>query len=114
MNLENKEFTENTSAYKQCECGRWNKTEKIDSVFGNLKIEKENKMIKLGQEVEDLVTGLRGICIAKMQHLDGLDKIVIQPKIDKFGKIEEAKCVNEIQVRIIEFTPLELIDHKVS
>lgn len=38
------------------------------------------KKIELGDEVEDLITGFRGVAIAHHHYLHGCDRFTVQPK----------------------------------
>ena len=57
--------------------------------------------IELGDEVEDKVTGFKGIAIARHTYLEGCDRISIQPKIKKDGTLVEPSSFDEPTVKII-------------
>lgn len=44
------------------------------------------RLIELGSEVVDLVTGFKGIVTSRAIHLNGCDRYWIQPKVGKDGK----------------------------
>ena len=68
-------------------------------MFGKKK-EKEKESIPLGCEVEDTVSGLKGIAIAKTDWLYGCIRICIQPPaVD--GKLPESVSFDEPQLKII-------------
>lgn len=58
--------------------------------------------IKLGDRVKDTVSGLEGIATARTTWLNGCDRIIIQPPIDKDGKHQEALSFDEPQVETLE------------
>lgn len=62
--------------------------------------------IQLGQEVIDDVTGLKGIAYGRTTYLHGCDRITIQPKVDKEGKVPHAHECDEPQVSVIGETKL--------
>lgn len=57
--------------------------------------------IELGDEVEDKVTGFKGIAIARHTYLEGCDRISIQPKIKKDGELIDAASFDEPTVKIV-------------
>lgn len=57
--------------------------------------------IKLGQEVQDRVTGYKGIAIARSHYLQGCDRILVQPKMAKDGTIPEATGFDEPDLNVI-------------
>ena len=64
---------------------------------------KDNKMsIKLGQKVRDTVSGLVGIAICRAEWLHGCIRIVVQPGVDKDGKVPDSCSVDEPQLEIID------------
>lgn len=55
-------------------------------------------MVKLGQEVQDKVSGFTGVAVAKHLYLNGCSRVTVQPKIDKDGKLPEAQTFDEPQL----------------
>lgn len=55
-------------------------------------------MIKLGSEVEDVVTGFKGIITARAEYLNGCMRLYVQPKVDKDGKHQEGLWIDEPQL----------------
>lgn len=43
------------------------------------------KQIRLGNEIEDIVTKVRGIAHGRIEYLDGTTHWIIQPPIDESG-----------------------------
>lgn len=59
-------------------------------------------MIQLGDEVQDKVTGFKGIAIVRSIYLQGCDRIAVQPPIDKEGKIQESQHFDDPQLKILK------------
>lgn len=57
--------------------------------------------IKLGQEVKDRVTGFRGIAVGRTTYLQGCNRILVQPKVDKEGKMLEGSAFDEPDIVVI-------------
>jgi len=51
--------------------------------------------IKLGRLVRDKVTGFEGIAVARTTYLQGCDRIELQPKVGKDGKLDEPQAFDE-------------------
>jgi len=58
--------------------------------------------IKLGDEVRDVITGFRGIAVARTNWLYGCDRIVIQPPVDKDGKHPDNISFDEPSVKRVK------------
>jgi len=50
----------------------------------------ERSKIKLGSELEDTVTGFKGIAVSRTEYLTGCDRIELQPKIDEKGELKDS------------------------
>lgn len=59
-------------------------------------------MITLGKEVEDAISGFKGIAVARTVWLNGCVRIAIQPKIDGDGKYVEEVWIDEGQLVELE------------
>lgn len=57
--------------------------------------------IQLGDEVEDMVSGLRGVVTGKSVVLNGCTRISIQPKYEKEGKLPKPECFDIGRVKKI-------------
>ena len=58
--------------------------------------------LELGHEVQDRVTGFKGIAIARTSYLQGCDHILVQPKANvKDGTIPEAQSFDEPDLKVI-------------
>lgn len=59
--------------------------------------------INLGDEVQDSVTGFKGIAIARTTWLTGCDRYIVQPKgVDKAGKIYENNTFDEDSLIVLK------------
>jgi len=58
-------------------------------------------MIKLGDEVKDKVTGLKGIVVSECLHLTGCKRFEVQPKVKKDGSYADGYWMDEIQLKVI-------------
>lgn len=61
----------------------------------------KRKPVGLGDKVKDPVTGHTGIAIAITTYMNGCDRIAVQGKIDKGGKIPEFHF-DEPQLKIVK------------
>lgn len=53
-------------------------------------------MIKLGEEVRDVITGFEGIVIARSEYLSGRIMIEVQPKgLDRYGEMQNSERIDE-------------------
>jgi len=59
-------------------------------------------MIKLGDKVEDVITGFKGIVIARSEWLNGCTRCAVQPPVDKDGKHIEDVWIDEQQLVVIK------------
>lgn len=63
------------------------------------------KKIKLGDVVEDKVTGFKGIVTVVSEYLNGCCRMGVQPRVDKDGKVPDSIYVDEPQLRHVEEKP---------
>ena len=57
-----------------------------------------DKKIKLGKEVQDIITGFRGIATGKAQYITGCDQYLVQPQSESLAgsdKISESHWIDE-------------------
>lgn len=67
--------------------------------------------VELGDKVKDTVTGFTGIVVAITKWLHGCDRIVVQPKMGKDGKLADNSAFDAPQIvvvakRVVKATPL--------
>jgi hypothetical protein len=55
----------------------------------------------LGREVKDIITGFKGIAVAKIEYLTGCNQYEIKPQVDKDGKMVDPRWLDESQVEVI-------------
>lgn len=58
-------------------------------------------MIRLGDEVQDKVTGAKGIVVALTVWLNGCIRASIQQKVEKDNKVPDTFCVDVAQLKVI-------------
>lgn len=63
--------------------------------------------VELGSKVRDTVTGLTGTAVAYTKWLNGCERIVIQPPLDKDGKVPDSHSVDIQQIEIVEAVKVE-------
>ena len=65
-----------------------------------LKIERKLKMtkLKLGQKVEDSITGYKGVAVARTMWLNGCERIAVQGPLGKDGMPPEEKWFDITQL----------------
>ncbi len=51
-------------------------------------------MITLGSEVEDVITGFKGIAVTYTVHKNGCVRVCVQPKVDKNGDMVSDRWVD--------------------
>lgn len=58
--------------------------------------------VELGNEVEDILSGFRGVVIAESLAINGCTRVVVQPKIDKEGKLPKAEAFDVGRLKTIK------------
>jgi len=58
--------------------------------------------IKLGSECIDLVTGFKGIAVARTVWLNGCARVTLQPKMGKDNKVPETVTFDEPQLKLLK------------
>lgn len=61
-------------------------------------------MIKLGQQVRDVVTGYEGIAVAKVEYINGCVQFAVQPKATD-GKLPESNYIDHQRLETIGAGP---------
>lgn len=57
-------------------------------------------MVQLGDEVKDTITGFKGTATGKTEYLNGCVRVVVQPRVDKDGKLPNSQWVDEPQLTV--------------
>jgi len=66
---------------------------------------------KLGQKVQDSITGFAGIVTGKAEYITGCIQILVQPPasvLDKAGEFKEPHWIDEDRVIVLDAEPLVL------
>lgn len=58
--------------------------------------------IQLGDKVRDKITGYAGVAIARTEWINGCIRWVVQPPVDKEGKMPDSTSVDEPQLEVTE------------
>lgn len=58
--------------------------------------------IQLGDEVEDIVTGFRGIVIGRHEFLYGIPTVSVQPIMEHYGILQDYEIFAEVALRVIK------------
>ena len=66
------------------------------------KMSKSRKLVELGDEVQDKVTGFKGIAVVQSIYLQGCDRFSVQPPLDKEGKMPESHGFDDAQLKILK------------
>lgn len=59
-------------------------------------------MVQLGDEVEDSMTGFRGIAISRHIFLHGSTSITVQPVVENYGYLPESEIFYEAALRVVK------------
>jgi len=63
-----------------------------------------NAELELGMEVEDRITGYKGIAVARTHYLQGCDRLLVQAKgVDDEGKVFPPQDFDEPDVVVIGY-----------
>ena len=58
--------------------------------------------IKLGNKVEDVITGFHGTAVARAEYLNGCVRFGVQPTVVQEGKLPNWQWIDETQLRVTE------------
>lgn len=59
------------------------------------------KQVRLGEQVQDRVSGFKGIAVATTTYLQGCNRILVQPRIGKDGELPEPCAFDESDLKVI-------------
>jgi hypothetical protein len=62
----------------------------------------KTKQFNLGERVRDMVTGIEGIIIARLEHLNGCVHYGVKPKAGKDGKAIDAEYIDSQQLEKVD------------
>jgi hypothetical protein len=60
-----------------------------------------SKDVRMGIEVKDRVTGLRGIITGKTEYINGCVQWLVKPPVDKDGKLVDGCWIDTIQLEVV-------------
>ena len=66
---------------------------------------KEN--IKIGDRVKDVVTGLEGVAVSRIEYINGCIQFGVCGKVNKEGKVPDVNYIDHKQLKVIG-KPVEL------
>lgn len=58
--------------------------------------------VGLGDEVEDLVSGFKGVVVCLSQWINGCVRVVVQPKVDEKGAMLEAQHFDAPTLKVLK------------
>lgn len=61
--------------------------------------------MELGSRVRDRITGFEGIITARIEFLTGCDRYIVQPRVDKDGKVPRSETFDEATLELMEDAP---------
>lgn len=56
----------------------------------------------LGVKVKDKVSGLQGTIILRSEHMNGCHRYIVQPYINKEGKVPDSEWMDEHNIELLE------------
>lgn len=75
-----------------------------------------NERTELGDKVRDVVTGFKGVVVARTEWLNGCVRVTVQPKMKKDGVCPEGAAFDEPQLEILQRanTPPEVKEQRLE
>lgn len=58
-------------------------------------------MVKLGDEVKEIITGFSGIAVAKCEWLNGCVRVTVQPRRLDAGKVVSSETFDQEQLSVV-------------
>lgn len=71
-------------------------------------------MIQLGDEVEDTITGFRGIAVARHSYIGASNNISVQPVVEQYGELPEIQVFTEGLLKIIKAKEKKVVVREVK
>jgi len=59
-------------------------------------------MVKLGDEVVDMVSGFKGTVVASTEYLQGCNRMSVQPRVKKDGELPKSRAFDEPQLKLVK------------
>ena len=66
-------------------------------------------MIQLGDEVEDTITGFRGIAVARHSYINAYPNISVQPVVEHYGELPEIQVFTESLLKVVRIKEKKLV-----
>lgn len=67
------------------------------------------KQVGLGDEVTDLVSGFRGVAVARTTWLNGCVRVMLQPKVGKDRKVPAAETFDVEQLEVVKTATVPVV-----
>lgn len=67
--------------------------------------------IQLGDLVKCKITGFKGTAVARTQWISGCDRINVQPRVDKDGKVPDPQSFDETMLVVVKALRSREYDH---
>lgn len=71
-------------------------------------------MIHLGDEVEDTITGFRGIAVARHNYIGALNNISVQPVVEQYGELPEIQVFAENLLKVTKSKEKEVVIREIK
>lgn len=65
-------------------------------------------MIELGAAYRDVITGFAGVATGHTTYISGCSQVLLQPKVDKDGKLVDGHWFDEQRLERLSWVPVEL------
>ena len=65
-------------------------------------------VIKLGQTVEDRITGFKGIVTGRVEYITGCNQVLLVPRVNSEGARIEAEWFDEERVTVLDVVVFSL------
>lgn len=62
----------------------------------------------LGDEVQDLVTGFKGVITGQVRWISGCNQYTVNPGLDKEGKVAASEWLDENRVKLLKTKKVDL------
>lgn len=57
-------------------------------------------MIEIGSEVQDVITGFKGIVTGRVEYITGCNQVLVAPKAAKDGSMRDSTWIDEQRVKV--------------
>ena len=70
-----------------------------------------NRLPGLGDEVRHVVTGFQGIVVSYAKHVAGCDRLFVEPKVDRDGKLIDGAWFDIDMLKIVKSNAVPVIEY---